>query len=184
MATVSEPKSRADVFPAIEKRYGKPMSHWHREMKKVAGKRYPEQMAFLQEEHGFSRAHANALVQYSRGSTSSRRYETVDSYLAEHDALKQRTARAILASIRKSFPDAEIVIAWNQPMVKISGQYVFGMGIFTKHILIAPFNSDVIDEFRDRLAGYELNKKTIKVPVDWRVDDDLLRDLIDAVAAS
>jgi len=79
------------------------MSHWHREMKKVAGKRYPEQMAFLQDEHGFSRAHANALVQYSRGSKSSRRYETVDDYLAEHDAVKQETVRSILASITGAF---------------------------------------------------------------------------------
>ena len=59
---------RASHFPAIEKRYGKPMSYWFTQMKKVKGKKYPEQMAFLQEEHGFSRAHANALVQYSRGS--------------------------------------------------------------------------------------------------------------------
>ena len=40
-------------------------------MKRLAGKRYPEQMAYLRENHGFSQAHANALVMYSRGSTSS-----------------------------------------------------------------------------------------------------------------
>lgn len=182
MATVPGTKDRAAVFPAIEKRYGKPMAHWHREMKKVAGRKYPEQMAFLQEQHGFSRAHANALVQFSRGSTSARRFENVDDYLAEHDVVKQQTVRAILTSITKAFPDAEIVIAWNQPMVKLNGKYVFGMGIFTKHILIAPYDSEVIDRFRERLAAYEVNKKTIKVPVDWHVDDELLRDLIDAVA--
>lgn len=168
------------MFPAIERRYGKPMSYWHRQMKKVAGKKYPEQMAFLQEEHGFSRAHANALVQYSRGSKSSRRFETVDDYLAEHDAVKQRTVRSILTTITETFPDAEVVIAWNQPMVKRSGKYVFGLGVFAKHILIAPYNADVIDAFRDRLSIYGVNKKTIKVPVDWQVDADLLRDLIEA----
>jgi uncharacterized protein YdhG (YjbR/CyaY superfamily) len=170
------------LFPAIEKRYGKPMSHWHREMKKVAGRRYPDQMAFLQEQHGFSRAHANALVQFSRGSTSAQRYATVDDYLAEHDATKQATVRAVLASIVEAFPKAEVVIAWNQPMVKLEGAYVFGLGVFTQHILIAPYDSQVIEDFRERLAAYSLNKKTIQVPVDWNVDTDLLRDLIIASA--
>lgn len=171
---------RASYVPLIEKRYGKPMSYWHREMKKVAGQRYPEQMAFLQEQHGFSRAHANALVQYSRGSQSTQRYATVDDYLAEHDAVKQRTVRSVLTAITRQFPDAEVVIAWNNPMVRIDGKYVFGVTIHAKHILIAPFNSDVIEQFRDRLVDYELNKKTIKVPVDWDVDGELICDMIDA----
>ena len=177
MAAISD---RTSYFPLIEKRYGKPMTFWHKEMKKVAGKKYPEQMAFLQDEHGFSRAHANALVQYSRGSISTQRYKTVDDYLAEHDAIKQKTAGAILASIMESFPGAEVVIAWNHPMVKIDGKYVFGVSIHSNHILIAPFDAEVIEQFRDRLTDYSLNKKTIKVPVDWNVDGELLRDMIEA----
>ena len=181
VAVGADKSDRAAAFPAIEKRYGKPMSYWHREMKKVAGRKYPEQMAFLQDEHGFSRAHANALVQYSRGSTSARRYATVDDYLKQHDEVKQQTARSILGALTQAFPDAEVVIAWNQPMVKIDGKYVFGIGVFARHILIAPYDAGVIADFRDRLAGYELNKKTIKVPVDWVVDGRLLVDMVTAV---
>lgn len=171
---------RASYFPAIEKRYGKSMAHWHREMKKVAGRKYPEQMAFLQDEHGFSRAHANALVQYSRGSTSSRRYASVDEYLAEHEPIKQDTVRRILAVIAEEFPDSEVVIAWNQPMVKVGNRYVFGLGVFARHILIAPFDAQVIDAFRDRLAAYKVNKKTVQVPIDWDVDAALIRDIVEA----
>lgn len=181
--SAADDSDRTAVFPAIEKRYGRPMSHWHREMKKVAGLKYPEQMAFLQGEHGFSRAHANALVQYSRGSTSARRYNTVDDYLAEHDPVKQRTARSILSAITQAYPEAEVVIAWNQPMVRIEGKYVFGLGIFARHILIAPYDSAVIERFRDRLTGYTLNKKTIRVPVDWEVDPQLLEDMVAAVVS-
>ncbi|MGA0980398.1 MAG: DUF4287 domain-containing protein, partial [Candidatus Nanopelagicales bacterium] len=84
---------RASHFPAIEKRYGKPMSYWFTQMKKVKGEKYADQMAFLQEKHGFSRAHANALVLYLKGSTSSRRYETFDEYLATLDETKAKTIR-------------------------------------------------------------------------------------------
>ncbi len=170
---------RTSYFPLIEKRYGRPMSFWHEEMTKVADKKYPEQMAFLQNEHGFSRAHANALVQYSRGSHSSRRYETVDDYLAEHDDDKQRTLHAILTTIAEEFPESSVVIAWNHPMVMIDGQYVFGVSVHSQHLLLAPFGDGVIDQFRERLGDYELNKKTVKVPIDWQVDRALIRDMID-----
>lgn len=130
MGRMAEQADRSAVFPAIEKRYGKPMSHWFEQMKTVQGRPYPEQMAFLQTNHGFSRAHANALVQYSRGSKSAQRFNSVDDYLSEHDSVKQETVRAILACITRAFPDAEVVIAWNQPMVKRSGHYVFGLGVF------------------------------------------------------
>ena len=74
----------------------------------------------------------------------------------------------------------ELVIAWNQPMLKYKGAYVFGASAAKNHITIAPFNAELIDEFRPRLAGYVVNKKTIRVPSDWEVDAKLLRDLMTA----
>ncbi|MGA0065453.1 MAG: DUF4287 domain-containing protein [Candidatus Nanopelagicales bacterium] len=171
---------RASHFPAIEKRYGKPMSYWFTQMKKVKGEKYADQMAFLQEKHGFSRAHANALVLYLKGSTSSRRYDTFDDYLATLDEPKAKTIRAIFATLTAKFKKAEIVIAWNQPMLKQDGRYLFGASAQKAHILIAPFNADIIDELRPRLEGYEVNKKTVRVPVDWTVDKKLLTDMVSA----
>ena len=45
-------------------------------MKDLADEKYPAQIAFLRENHGFSQAHANALVMYSRGSLTTRKFET------------------------------------------------------------------------------------------------------------
>jgi uncharacterized protein YdhG (YjbR/CyaY superfamily) len=156
------------------------MSYWFTQMKKVKGEKYADQMAFLQEKHGFSRAHANALVLYLKGSTSSRRYDTFDDYLATLDEPKAKTIRAIFATLTAKFKKAEIVIAWNQPMLKQDSRYLFGASAQKAHILIAPFNADIIDELRPRLEGYEVNKKTIRVPVDWKVDKKLLTDMVSA----
>ena len=71
-------------------------------------------------------------------------------------------------------------VSTNNPMVKIDDTYVFGVSVHSNHILIAPFNAGVIEQFRDRLSGYSLNKKTIKVPIDWDVDADLICDMVDA----
>lgn len=181
---MAQSSDRASFFPAIEKRYGQPMAYWFDRMKELAGRRYPEQMAVLQEQHGFSRAHANALVLYSRGSTSSRRHDSLDAYLATLDAVRGGTLRAIVEAISAAHPELEWVIAWNHPVLKRGTQYVFGVSAASKHLLIAPMVDGVLDAMRPRLGDYEVNKKTVRVPADWKVDDALLRALIDASLAA
>ena len=171
---------RSSYFPAIEKKHGLPMSYWFDQMKEIKDLKYPEQIAYLRENHGFSQAHANALVLYSRGNTTSRRFETLEDYLAPFDSHTQEKVREIFGVLTKKFPRSRIVIAWNQPMVKIDDSYVFGLSVQSKHILIAPWGDGIIDRFRPRLDGYEVNKKTIKVPFDWKVDRKLLCDMVSA----
>lgn len=172
---------RAAHFPAIEKKYGQPIQYWFDRLATLQGAKYEEQIALLREGHGFSQAHANAVVMYVRGSTTSKRHASVEDYLATLDAQKRATVTAILDAIRKRRPKMEIVMAWNQPMCKWNGTYVFGISVSTNHILIAPFNAAVIRDFEDRLQGYKVNKKTIQVPVDWKVNASLVNDLVTAV---
>jgi len=171
---------RTSYFPAIERKYGQPMSYWFDQMEQISDRKYPEQIAFLRENHGFSQAHANALVMYCRGSKSTRRFETVDEYLAPFDTTTQKTARAMLKAITSKYPKMETVIAWNQPMLKLDGQYVFGIMVQSNYILMAAWSNDVLEEFRPRLTGYTVNKKTIQVPSDWKPDTKLLRDMVAA----
>jgi uncharacterized protein YdhG (YjbR/CyaY superfamily) len=154
------------------------MSHWFKQMEKVAGKKYPEQIAFLRENHGFSQAHANALVMFTRGSKSSKRFNTLEQYLEPFDAVKKKTVKAIFKAIKAKNPKMELVIAWNQPMLKLGDDYIFGVTVLKNHILMAPWSKDVIAEFEDRLEDFKVNKKTIQVPVDWKVNAKLLQDIV------
>lgn len=153
------------------------MTYWHDQMKLIKDLKYPEQIAYLRENHGFSQAHANALVLFSRGNTTSKRFNTLEDFLAPLDAIKQKTIKAIFKTLKAKFPKGEVVIAWNQPMLKVDGEYIFGVSVATKHLLIAPWGEGVIEKFLPRLKDYEVNKKTIKVPVDWKVDSKLLVDM-------
>ncbi len=154
------------------------MKYWFGVMKEIADRKYPEQIAFLKEEHGFSQAHANALVMYSRGSKSSRRFDDFAGFLKKHDAVKQKTVKKIFSVIEKKFPKLELVIAWNQPMLKSGNSYVFGVSVSKNHILIAPFNANVLKTMSKDLENYKVNKKTVQVPVDWKVDEKLLYKMI------
>jgi uncharacterized protein YdhG (YjbR/CyaY superfamily) len=173
-----EKHDRAAHFPKIEAKYGQPMKYWFGVMKEIADRKYPEQIAFLKEEHGFSQAHANALVMYSRGSKSSKRFDDFAGFLKKHDAIKQKTLRKVFRVIQKKYPKLDLVIAWNQPMLKLGTSYVFGASVAKNHILIAPFNEKVLKSMSQDLEGYKVNEKTVQVPVDWKVDERLLLKMI------
>jgi uncharacterized protein YdhG (YjbR/CyaY superfamily) len=170
--------SREAYFPAIEMRYGEKMAYWFKVMATLEGKKYPEQIAHLKESHGFSQAHANALVMYSRGSTSSRRFETPSEYFKTLTPQQRKTIKAIFAAITTKFPQLDLVIAWNQPMLRLDKKYVFGVSTTKNYLLLAPFNADVIDAFRPKLTQYTVNKKTFAVPNDWQVDAKLLQGMV------
>ena len=172
--------SRESHFPAIEKKYGESMKFWFAVMKKVEGKKYPEQIAHLRENYGFSQAHANALVMYSRGSKSAKRFDKPSDYFKTLDAKQAKTVKAIFKAITKKYPNLELVIAWNQPMLKIDTRYVFGVGVTKKYILINPWSTKVLNKFRPKLTDYKVNKHTIAVPNDWKVDEKLLQQMVKA----
>lgn len=183
MADASGDRTRH--WPAIERRHGGPIDRWFELVRGVESGRYEDQMAVLQEGHGFSRAHANAVVMFCRGSASSRRFGSLDAYLEGRDPATQATIRRVLDVITTAHPELELAIAWNQPMLKRGSSYVFGVSALKGHILLAPWDQDVLEALRPRLEGdgYVVNRKTIRVPLDWDVDEALLRDLLDAQLA-
>jgi len=177
---VSKDSSRESHFPAIEKKHGEPMKFWFAVMAKIADEKYPKQIAHLRENYGFSQAHANALVMYSRGSVSAKRFETPAQYYKSIDAKQAKTARAIFKAITSKYPDAQLVIAWNQPMMQIDGKYVFGLSASKNHISMSPWSTDVIAKFAPKMKDLVLLKKTIRIPNDWDVDAKLIVAMVKA----
>ena len=172
--------SREAHFPVIEKKYGEKMKYWFAVMAKLEGKKYPEQIAHLRENYGFSQAHANALVMYSRGSKSAQRFENQSDYYKSISPQQAKTVRAIMKTIQSKYPKLELVIAWNQPMLRDGSKYVFGISATKGYLLIAPWSTSVLDKFRPKLEGYKVNKKTIQIPSDWEIDSKLLHQMVKA----
>jgi uncharacterized protein YdhG (YjbR/CyaY superfamily) len=176
----SKDPSRESHFPAIEKKHGEPMKYWFAVMAKIADQKYPPQIAHLRENYGFSQAHANALVMYSRGSVSAKRFETPAQYYKSIDAKQAKTARAIFKAITSKYPDAQLVIAWNQPMMRIGEKYVFGLSASKNHMSMSPWSTDVIAKFAPKMKDLVLLKKTIRIPNDWDVDAKLIVAMVKA----
>lgn len=169
---------RTKFFPAIEKKHGEKIDFWIKQLRQRGDAKYPEQIAFLRENFGFSQAHANALVMYVRGSTTSKRFSTPTEFFKSVDPNAAKTAKAIMAAIMKAYPKLELVVAWNQPILRSEQGYVFGLSVAKNHITINPFSSDALDACASKLAPYGLNKKTFTVPLDWKIDAALLKALV------
>ncbi len=169
---------RTAQFPLIERRYLQPVAFWLGQLRELGDTNYAAQMAYLQEEHGFTRAHANTLVMYARGSTSTRRFADPEAYFASLTPVQAKTARNILATIERRFPTLDAVIAWNKPMLRRGTDYVFGIAAAADHLLLAPWGDRILEHVAPRLGSLRVNKKTVVVPSDWRIDAKLLTDMV------
>ncbi len=122
------------------------MSDWFDQMEEISDRKYPEQIAYLRENSGFTQAHANALVLWPRGSTTSHKYDNIDGYLKQFDATKQETVRAIFKAMTGKYRKMEVVIAWNHPFGKIDDRYIIGVSVHQNHILLSPTHTEVLTE--------------------------------------
>jgi len=52
----------ASYFPSIEKKYGKPISHWMKVLGAMKNMKHMEMVAALKTKHEMGHGHANALV--------------------------------------------------------------------------------------------------------------------------
>jgi uncharacterized protein YdhG (YjbR/CyaY superfamily) len=183
---VTSDGDRARHWPAIERRTGQPITHWLDLIRERSGERYPDQIAFLREEHGFSQTHANALVMYARGSTSAKRFVTLDDYLADKHPVGAATVRTVFDGLLGRHPGTRVELAWNQPFLTRDEQRLFSVGVMAGHLLAAPWSVEVLDAFRGRLErehGLTVNRKTFRLPLDWTIDEALLDALVTAETA-
>ncbi|MFF0890548.1 DUF4287 domain-containing protein [Streptomyces sp. NPDC003456] len=58
-------KGPASYFPAIEKKYGRPIAAWQQLIRASPLTRHMELVAWLKTEHGLGHGHANALVAHT-----------------------------------------------------------------------------------------------------------------------
>jgi uncharacterized protein YdhG (YjbR/CyaY superfamily) len=115
---------------------------------------------------------------YVRGSTSSKRFDTPAANFKTLEPSTAKKIKEIFSSITSTYSDLQLVMAWNQPMLKFGDQYILGISVSKNHLTIGPFNTDFVETFAKKLEKLESNKKTFKVPLDWKVDGALMRAIV------
>ena len=107
-------------------------------------------------------------------------FDSIEEYLASQDSAKARTLRSIIDFILTQFPELESKISWNVPTIHRNGEYVVGLAAYKHHLTFSAWSPGIIEDFRGRLGGFVVFKNCFQLPVDWKMDRKLVKDLVRA----
>lgn len=106
------------------------------------------------------------------------RIDTVEDYFALLPAkvvpLMEEVREAVLAAL----PEAEEVIAYDMPTYRIGLRTVIHFAAWKRHYSLYPVGKLVLETLGDELAGLEIDKSTIKFPLDEPVPADLISKIV------
>lgn len=100
---------------------------------------------------------------------------SIDAYMARLPPDQRRALETLRGQIRTLVPDAEETISYGLPTFKLRGNLVH-FGAAAKHCAFYP--GGVVDQFADRLAGFETAKGTIRFQPERPLPPDLIRDVV------
>jgi len=96
--------------------------------------------------------------------TSSKKFKSVDEYLASLPATTRVLLQELRSRIQKTAPEAEELISYNIPAFKLNGILVWYAG-FKNHIGFYPKTS-AMQAFKEELSAYKGAKGSVQFPLD------------------
>lgn len=105
------------------------------------------------------------------------KFSSVDQYLAAQPAAVQRTLARVRGAIRKALPGAPETISYQLPTYKLNGRAVIYFAAWKHHYSIYPSTRAVVDALKDDLEPYEVEKGTIRFPLDQPVPVKLIASI-------
>lgn len=111
---------------------------------------------------------------------SSPRFHSIEEYLTSLDSTKAQTIRSVIDCILAEFPELETRISWNVPTVHRNGKYVAGICAYKNHLTFSPWSVRIMEDFKVRLENFVVKKNCFHIPVDWQIDEEVMKDLVRA----
>ncbi|MBI4908931.1 MAG: DUF1801 domain-containing protein [Acidobacteria bacterium] len=93
------------------------------------------------------------------------KFGTVDEYIAAQAVEVQPVLTRVREAIRKALPGAVECISYNMPTYKVNGRAVLYFAGWKKHYSLYPVDAAVLARFGKELAGYVVEKGTIRFPL-------------------
>ena len=93
---------------------------------------------------------------------------------------ESKTLRSVTDLILAEFPELESKISWNVPTIHRQGKYVAGVCAYKHHLTFSPWSPRVMEDFKVRLGKFVVMKNCFQIPVDWKIDRELVKGLVRA----
>jgi uncharacterized protein YdhG (YjbR/CyaY superfamily) len=102
----------------------------------------------------------------------------VDEYFAGLDPPTRAVFEHIRALVRGVAPEAEDSWSYGMAALRYKRRPLLGYRTTKDHLSIFPFSPQAVDAVRDRFAGHELSKGTIRFTVANPLPDQVVRDIV------
>ena len=102
----------------------------------------------------------------------------VDEYLSGLDEPERLAFQRVRDLALEIVPDAEQGTSYGMAALRYRGKPLLGFRAARQHLSVFPFSTEVVDEVRDRLTGFDLSKGTIRFTLDNPLPDDVARDVV------
>ena len=106
-------------------------------------------------------------------------HKDVDEYLADVPDVPRATLTKLRKTIKAAAPKATEGIAYQIPVYKYLGMLV-GFAAFKNHCSLFVMSYDVLKAYREELKQYDLDKGTIRFPLDKPLPAALVRKMVKA----
>ena len=104
------------------------------------------------------------------------KFKTVDEYIATFPAKTKSILKELRKTIKQSAPQAEEVISYNMPAMKLHGALVY-YAAYKNHIGFYPVSSG-IRAFQKELAVYKGAKGSVQFPIDGPMPLTLISKIV------
>ncbi|HVV54486.1 MAG TPA: DUF1801 domain-containing protein [Mucilaginibacter sp.] len=94
------------------------------------------------------------------------KFENIDDYIAGFPEDIRQTLEKIRKTIRQSAPGTEELIHYQMPAIAFRGRVILYFAAFKNHYHITmPKPAKVFEAFKDEIAGLDISKSTIRLPI-------------------
>jgi uncharacterized protein YdhG (YjbR/CyaY superfamily) len=104
-------------------------------------------------------------------------YKTIEEYIKTFPADIQIILERLRQSIRKAAPEAEEVISYQMPALKLNGILVY-FAARKNHVGFYPTSSGIVT-FKKELAPYKSSKGAVQFPLDEPIPFDLVEKIVE-----
>lgn len=105
---------------------------------------------------------------------------TVEAYLASLPEDRREGVRAIEATARAAAPDADLVIAYSMPALRLDGRFLVSWAAFQQHYSLFPASEQVVRLLGDAVAPYVAGRGTFRFPAARPLPLDLIGRIVTA----
>jgi uncharacterized protein YdhG (YjbR/CyaY superfamily) len=102
----------------------------------------------------------------------------VDDYFGGLDAAPRAVFEHIRTLAMDIVPEAEDGTSYGMAALRYKRKPLLGFRTAKDHLSVFPFSPKVVDAVRDRLAGFDLSKGTIRFTVARPLPDEVVRDVV------